>query len=311
MTRGSMLVALAMMAAGCLPADNRPPPGSLFVDAVQSDATRDGFTTSDGWQVRFDRFVTSIGDLELDDDEDGAGDDSCNDYSEADYTRLFDFSVATPGKIAVVYGLGSCSAQFEVGSPQSNTVLGDGVSAADLETMRIEDTDAWVENERTALIARGTATRAGETKSFDWVFRRSIDIEDCKTSDGDGAYSVIQLAGEESYERTIEVRGEELFRELPTDGAPLVFDRIAEADADGDGEVTLEELDAVEIPLDDIVDLVLEELDEDELPDVFDVSLLGEQSLGTLVYMILMPRIARFAGGGECRLDFIDRRRFR
>ena len=279
------------------------------MNARQTEGTREGFVTVDGWSVRFDRFVTSLGDVEIRDDEEGAGDGSCVDYSEADYTRLFDFTVAEPRKVGLVYGLGTCSAQFEVGSPQADTLFAEGVTSADRDAMRIEDSDDFVENERTGLIAQGRAERDGVVKTFSWAFRKDIDVERCKTVDGEGSFGVVELVAEGAVEMTIEVRGEELFREGPSDSAPLVFDRIAGADADADGDITLEELAAVELPLAELVADAVAAW-RDDLPDNFDLSLLGEETLGTLVYMFQVPRIARFAGGGACALDVFDRRRF-
>ncbi len=296
------LVALATLIAsgiGCLPGDERPPPGSLQLNVVQSDATAEGFTTDDGWEVRFDRFVTALGDVELQSDDQGAGENSCTDYAEARYDRLYDFTVAEGGKVGLAHGLGICSVEFRIKAPSTDSILSGGVTARDRETMRIEANDAFATEQRATLLVRGSATREEVRKEFFWTFRRSYEIERCKDASGDGYVSIVELAGGDALERTIEVRGEELFRAAPADDAPLSFDRFAAADADGDGAILMEELEAVAIDLDAILDDVLDELPA-ELLERFDPSVLGEPNLAMQLYMIQLPRIARMVGSGEC-----------
>jgi hypothetical protein len=61
------------MFAACLPADNRPVPASILVTAQPSEATKHGFVTDDGWEVKFDRVLLALGDVDLDDDAEDSG----------------------------------------------------------------------------------------------------------------------------------------------------------------------------------------------------------------------------------------------
>ncbi len=63
--RASLVASAIAVLCGCLPADNRPEPASLRVHASPSDATLAGFSSQDGWEVRFERFVCALGDVRL------------------------------------------------------------------------------------------------------------------------------------------------------------------------------------------------------------------------------------------------------
>ncbi|NUP05561.1 MAG: hypothetical protein HOW73_05825 [Polyangiaceae bacterium] len=288
-------VILAFTALACLPDDDRPEPGSVFVRAVPSESTANGFTTNDGWTLTFDRFVTALGSVDLDGDPDGA-DDSCNAYSDARYDWLFDFTVARNEKVGIVYGLGTCSVEYRFRAPSDDTVLGPGVTNDDVAFMRAEASDAYVEEQRISLRVSGQAVRGDESKRFEWIFRQGFEVDRCPNPDEDGYISVLELAGGGEAERTIAVRGEELFRSAPLDDAPIEFNRFAGADADMDGDITFEELALVDAPpSDDWID-DFEGFDEDE-PAVAPVT------LADLVYLFSLPRVTRMSGGGACTTE--------
>lgn len=99
--------------------------------------------------------------------------------------------------------------------------------------------DAMVEDD-IAIRMVGTASLAGETLSFDWSFttdtlyRCAIDLE---------------LGAAEEGTSVIEIGGGRVFANVLGDATPAYeFAAIAAADADGDGIVTLTELDAVALP---------------------------------------------------------------
>jgi hypothetical protein len=312
-TRSSLLalaggVAAASFALACLPADERPPPGRVTVTAAPSDATRDGFTTDDGWTVRFDRFVAGLGDVDLDgvnERRDGVDEEeTCNAYSETDYEWLIDFTAAGREKIGLVHGIGSCTIEVRLRGPSADTVLGAGATEVDLELMRVEEVDPWTEiddedeGEEIAVLARGTAHRGDETRQIDWIFRRSFEIRRCEASDGGGGdASRVELTREVEREIPLEVRAEELFRRHVADDAPLVFDRYASADADADGTITLEELDRVPVPP-EVLPIPEPPGGADEGDDIPE-----PESLGDYVVLVLLPRVVRVAGSGPCRTE--------
>jgi hypothetical protein len=291
-------VAFALLCTGCLPGDLRPEPGSIYVTAQPSEGTARGFATPDGWNVTFDRFVTAVGSVGLHGAPDAmGGGETCNEYSGAHYDWLFDFTVAQNEKVGLVYGLGLCSVDFEIRPPSDDGLLGPGTTELDRALMRIRATDDYAKDERVSLMVRGQAQRDGVTKTFEWIFRRRYDLEECATVSEDGFVSVIDIGGAEEHTLAVEVRGEELFRMGPDDEAPLQFDLFAHADADNDGAVTMDELSVVDAP----------ELELGESPAVGVDSAASEPeeppTLADLVYDKLLPRIARFAGGGACKAE--------
>ncbi len=89
--------------------------------------------------------------------------------------------------------------------------------------------------ELTSISARGTATRDGMKKTFDWAFDVSPRYVDCDTQ--------TPLADGDVTDVFLTVHGDHLFfDDLDSSEPQVAFDLIADSDADGDGDVTLEEL---------------------------------------------------------------------
>jgi hypothetical protein len=287
----------AVTASACLPGDDRPEPASVYVSIEPTPATRGGFSTIDGWEVRYERFVMAVGDVRLRDPQDLDGEDVeegvlCNDYAETYYEWLFDFVVAGREKVGLAYGLGECRIEFRRRGPSDDTVLGTGATEADVDAMDDEGADAYVPEEETTLVVRGVATRGDATKRFEWRFRAEHEYERCPSLDGDELVNQRSLRGGDALELELEMRGEELFRLLPHDDAPLVFDPFAAADANGDGRIDFEEL--AEVPGEPLG----EDLPEDYDPGYVYVS--DPPSLADRVYVDNLARLVRVKSGGPC-----------
>lgn len=300
------LAPAALVAAACLPGDDRPEPASLYVTVEPTASTRGGFRTIDGWEVRFERFVMAVGDVRLREPIDGDDEDAsatlCNDYAQTYYEWLFDFVVAEKEKVGLAYGLGQCRVEFRRRGPSDDTVLGAGATQEDLEAMILEGPDLYVEEHETTLVATGEATREGRRVRFDWRFRVEHEYERCPSLDGTSVVNDRRLrgGGEESLE--LEVRGEELFRLLPHDDAPLVFDPIAAADADGDGEVLWPELAVAP------AEPLGEGAEQGEYEPPYDY-LSDPPSLGDRIYVDNLTRVLRVKGGGPCEPEESRERR--
>jgi hypothetical protein len=289
---GSALVAglaLVLSASGCLPPDNRPTPGSVYVTTEASSANLEEVITTDGWHVSFERLLAGVGNLELEGD-------GCNSYSEARYSRLFDFTVpAEPQKVGITYGLGDCELELDMRTPSDDVPLGIGVTAEDVERMRLEQRDPWVdEPERTSVYVVGTAARDGTEKRFEWSFRDRYGIEKCAPGPNGELGSELDIGGEQALQLTVVLRGDELLRASDAEDAPLRFDELAAADEDGDGVITLLELDELTAPPPEV------EVDDEPAPE--------DWTVADLIYERLVPRMARFAGGGRCEPEDDDRR---
>ena len=303
-TRGSriaMALALAIGAAGCLPGDTRPVPERVYATAEPSDAVAHGFDTADGWHVAFDRLLVGIGNVGFEED-----DAACNSYAEAHYDRLFDFTVAGREKLSTVYALGTCRLGFRVRQPSFDALLGPGATEADKARMRQRATDRFADDQGVSVFAIGAATRGGEQKRFEWSFRRSFKLTDC-AREGGGEVTTVELTEGGSSELRIEVRGEELFRALPDDAAELRFGPIAGADADADGEVTLDDLSQAPRPAVGTGELGPGGGAPDGGVAAPDAGV-AAGSLEQLVYEELLPRVLRVVGGGACHAEERSRR---
>jgi len=246
---------------GCLPADTRPEPGSIATAVLGEDALRTGFATSDGWDVAFDEFLISLGEVGLDGDP-------CNPYAESDYLRILD--VRRPGaqRLNLMHALGRCEFSFRLEDPSRDAVYGSGVDEAEKAMMRTAGSDPFVEQRGIALYVVGSALRADERYRFEWSFRQSIEYSDC---------GELEFESGKSDQVEIQVRGQVLFQQGLEDDAPLQFDDYAAADVDADGNITLEELNGV------------------SLPAGADTTTLGER-----LYLDLVPQVPRFRNSAAC-----------
>lgn len=280
----------AALAAGCLPGDTRPVPERVDATVEPGPGLTYGIETADGWTIAFDRFLLAAGNFDFEED-----DGTCNSYAEARYDRLFDFAaVKGRQKLGTAYGLGTCRTEFRLRAPSFDAILGPGTTADDVAMMRAEATDRFADDERMSVLAIGKATRGNESKRFEWVFRQSYEITDCKALDGEGFVTTLTLTEGASSGLPIEVRPEELFRAKADDGAEFLFQPMADADADGDGAVTFDELSKAPRP-------VVEDPDGGAggSPDAGSPG----ASLEGMVYKELLPRVLRISGGGSCEVD--------
>jgi hypothetical protein len=231
MARALLITLATVFFASCLPVDTRPLPGRANV-TVSSDDTSNGFVTDDGWLVRYDRQLVSLGNV-------GVVEGPCELYAESHYVRILDLSHTLPQKLAELYALGTCPLIFEVRAPTSNVVLGAGVDRDDEAFLQTLGSNPYVENLGVALHLAGSATRGESSKRFAWSIRDNLiygPVDGC----GDTSFTtdVTTTLG-------IRVSTAALFSDPTLSGgiAGSHFDAFAAADTDADGEITLEELD--------------------------------------------------------------------
>lgn len=290
------LLGLSAVAAvifwGCLPGDIRPEPGRVYVTAEASSATTEGFSTDDGWTIRFDKLLVGLGNVDLEGD-------ACNDYSSGGYDRLYNFTLPGAQKLGDVYGLAGCEIQFRLRSPSSDSILQNGVTAADREFMRfvnvLEPLPMDGPPPRTAVYARGMATRNAEKKRFDWKFVARYTLTDCANVVDGKKNTFFQLKAGDDFRPVIQFHGEDLFREGIAADAARRFDLLAAADMNADGDITLEELVSVPAP-------VLEEMDGG-VADAGSADGGAAIPLGWSGFMTteLLPRMVHF-DGNPCRI---------
>ncbi len=279
--------AAALLLVGCLPGDTRPPPAVIHFTVEPSPAVTEGVTTEDGWHIVFEKFLVSIGGAGV--DNDGFG---CTRYANGGYERLFDFTVPGRQKLSDVYALGTCDLRFRLRSPGADALLGEGVTAQDLDFMRVEDQDSAGLTGRKTVHLRGRATREAVTKRFEWSFRVGYRLSECAGAGDAGMASRVDLRGNEELPLSVIIHGEELFRARADDASPLRFDTFADADADADQTITLEELYKAPSPATDLDGgLGLGSADGAAPPFTM------------FLYYVLLPRMARLGDSGACRSE--------
>jgi hypothetical protein len=296
-------VALAC-GASCLPGDERPEPAELTVMVEATESTQAPFVTADGWTITIERFLTAVGDIELQGENGWDGEETCSEYSETNYERLFDFVVASREKVGLVYGLGDCIVEARLQSPSDDPVIGTGATIEDAERMRLRATDDYAEDERATLYVVGFATQGDRTVRFEWTFRHGFELDRCLDANAVAEGFTLSLEGGETHEVSLQIRAEELFRKSAADASALHFDRFAAADEAGDvdGTVTLEELAEVDPPEADVPPEELPYREDDDDERVLE----PPETMADLVYEHLFPRVMRKANGGACAVEIRD-----
>lgn len=223
-----------LLLAGCLPNETRTPPGSLVVELVAASGSGDAALTGDGWTLTLERVLANVGRVEL-------SGDGCEAYSEASYTRLLDLSRSEPQRVALLYGLGSCSPSFALTAPRWNTLVGEGVPEDIAERFRTPGRDGEGEG-GVSLYVAGHAEQGARALRFAWLFRAQVRFQDCPNDDE--TTSAFTLASGASRRLELELDARELFR---NDAGRLELSALADAAeraGAGDGSLTLAELSA-------------------------------------------------------------------
>jgi hypothetical protein len=238
MTRLSKLLSLTLIPLiahlGCLPEDNRPPPGRLIVTVSSEPEHTAALFTADGWEITYNRFLLCLGHIRLDP---GGPDRDCDPYSVTFYVRILDMLRSGPQTVATAHALGQCQLGFSLWSPLETAVLGQGVSTDDEELIRAVAGDAFVRSNGVVVHVAGVAAKLDRVVRFRWSFRQNFGYSGC---------SVVAFRAGATERVDLQVRGTTLFRDpLDDTGTTLRFEPYAMADTNADGDVTLEELNAV------------------------------------------------------------------
>lgn len=218
MKRVMPILALGMM--GCLPDELGDPPAEVLVTVEPSLATREGFSTPEGWFVRFDQVALNIGRVGFPDD------DECTNYTPTQYAWLMDMTVAEREKVGLAYALGNdCRLRLDLPILDPDvTQLGVGASEALMADMAYER----------SLTISGTAVKGESVIRFYLAAGGYLSFGPCLNRDRD-AYSNPSLASGEAYTVALVASPELLFASVESpDVVSFDFER---ADQDGDGYV--------------------------------------------------------------------------
>ncbi len=201
-------------------------------DFIEQEIPASAF--EDGWSVKFTKFLVTLGEVKVANVGGEVG-------AEASGARVYDVHRAGPVEVERFRGLAAEDWQevsFAI-APSSEATMGNA-SAEDVERMK---TGGW------GVYVEGTGMKGEVTKHFAWGFAQDTLYERCGHPDlGEGL--TVPSGGEEVVQLTI--HGDHLFfDDLQSPEAKMRFEAIAAADGLGiagpDGEVTLEELEAVDL----------------------------------------------------------------
>jgi hypothetical protein len=219
-----MMIASALLfGAAC-----GPQAGTLTVTIYGEELIEQGIPAGefvDGWSVRFGKFLLSVGEVSA------ASGQGAPALRQGAY-QVFDVSRSSGGaghKVtqAVVPGGAYDNVAYVVAPAAAQA---GNAGASDLEILRRGGCGLYVE---------GTATKGGVIKTFRWGFTNRTAYSGCRSTaqvDGAGARTQLTIHGDHLFY-------DDLFAEEPN----VAFDLIAQADADGNGEVTQQELKALDI----------------------------------------------------------------
>ncbi len=187
----------------------------------------------DGGSAVFTKFVIAIGTVTLADTAGGTSETVAVDSA---------FDLVTPGPHAVgsltdLAATTHDAFDYHVVPASATTAAHASTSAADLQAMVSE---GW------SILVEGTFTSGTDTKSFRWGFSEATHYAGCvDVSSGQDLAGVVVVDGARS-EAQLTIHGDHFFYDdLLSSDAKLRTEALALGDADMDGEVTLDELDAV------------------------------------------------------------------
>ena len=188
----------------------------------------------DGWDITFTKFLIHLGHVTVADAEGNVG-------AKMEGTILFDHKIAGEKPVFTADDLAAGpweNVSFEAPVATPDAELAEGVTEADKQLL--------IDNEASVYVA-GSGSKDGVTKTFAWVFPVGTVYEKCKGElDGkETSGALVTNGGVDQIQLTI--HGDHFFYDdLQAENAVLRFDAIAAAD-DGDGDVTLDELGAVQL----------------------------------------------------------------
>jgi hypothetical protein len=233
--KGAALL-LGLSAFGCGPAQGEVTVTLWGEDYIADHippamGTEAGF--ENGWTVRFQKFLVSVGNVTV-----GVSDGTAPHMLAG--LRVFDLVPAAQpvaiGTLSMLEARRMDRVSYEIAPAADGSIAGN-VSDADLQ---------WMQSQGYAVYLEGEATQATQGRyTFRWGFRTATRYAGCHdASNMPGIVVPTQGTGRAQ----LTVHGDHLFYDdLQSPEAKLRFDAIAQADTDGDREVTLEELAAVDL----------------------------------------------------------------
>ena len=242
---------------------------------VDSEAVT-GFV--DGWSVKYDKFLVNYQNIVV-------ADAARRQTAAMTTSKLFDNHVSGVKSIVDFEGVPAqawTQVSYQIAPVTAATELGDGATEADRQLM----TDGGY-----SLYVEANATKGKQTIHYAWGFAIATQYNECHSEQGGKDEAGIVVTNNASLDVQLTTHGDHLYYDrLQASSDPAVktslrFDDLAAADKDGDGELTLDELDAA--PLD---------------VELYDPSGLKAATQGAFVTS-LARTVGHFRGEGECTIS--------
>lgn len=254
--------------------------GEDFIEKqIPANPDEGGF--SDGWSVKYDKFLVAFHTIKV-------ADDRGETAATMGVSKLVDN--VRPGKKDLVTFSGLPARAWNRVGYQIRPALASsdlvGATAADRDLMASKGYSIYVE---------GSASKGAMKKTFRWGFATATEMSACRDAEEAGRATegiVVTSGGSTTAELT--THGDHLFYDRlkasddPAVETALRFDAIAAADLDGDGEVTLTELGARPIDV-----------------RLYDPSGFDAVNLGAFITQ-LSRTVGHFRGEGECTVRVIE-----
>ena len=229
---------VAAIAIGCDDEASSAGTGTATLSIEAEDTIPDGLDPGtelenivDGWTVRYDRVLVTVGNIVARSSE------AASELSEEDVYLLDLKQIPSTGfellHASDVDAVRYDEVSFENPVADESNERGPSVSPDDL-AMMVDN--AW------SIYVSGMITKDGETKTFAWGAEAPTSYTHCGPEDGDLGFAVASGA---TTSATFTIHGDHWFFNGFPEGAEIVERRaqwIADADLDGDGETTMEEL---------------------------------------------------------------------
>lgn len=229
----------------------------------------------DGWSVSYDKFLVSFGNIVV---ADVRGEQAGGMAT----SRLFDNTLPGVKPIVVLEAVPAKAwdrISYEIAPVSEDTGLSEGVPESD-KALMLEG--------GYSLYVSGVGTKGGLEKRFEWGFTIATRYEACQAEADGRSESGVVVTNNGQLTAELTTHGDHLFYDRLQSSpdasvqTSLRFEALAAADADADGTITLDELNAT-------------------LLDVrtYDPSGLGASTLGAFV-TTLARTVGHFRGEGEC-----------
>lgn len=240
----------------------------------------------DGWSVKYSKFLVNFHNIEV---ADTKGDVAAS----MDRSLLFDNHTKGVKPIVEFKDVEAKAwdrVSYEIVPVTADTVVDDSATEEDRQMMY----DGGY-----SFYAEGDATKDDVIKHFAWGFTIGTRYEQCHSEqDGKGEFGVV-VTNNSNIDVELTTHGDHLYydrlQESPNPAivTSLRFDTLAAADADEDGEITLEELN---------VAALFVESCSDKPVACYDPSGLDARTQGAFVTS-LARTIGHFRGEGECTIS--------